>query len=85
MKIRLKDYEILKETIISTIDKAMVKSGKTFKAIHQEYKNANLSDMRFRWDVLHSSKLNISPLYSYLNDNHIDSALKKIFLEEYGI
>ena len=38
-------------------------------------------NMRFRWDMLHcaiGSSWICSNLYSYLDDRHIDSALKKI-------
>ena len=33
---------------------------------------------RYRWDLVHASKFPINTLYSYLDDTHIDSALKKI-------
>lgn len=33
---------------------------------------------RYRWDLLHASKFPISRLYSYLNDSHIDRALRTI-------
>lgn len=44
-------------------------------------------DMRYRWDTLYASKLAIEDcgsgannlnLYSYMNDSHIDTALKAI-------
>ena len=40
-----------------------------------------LSDMRYRWDLLHisvPSKWICDNLYPYLNDDHIDTALRKI-------
>lgn len=51
-----------------------------------QYARAGLSQMRFRWDVLYASKINgargvlwiSDTLYSYLNDDHIDSALRRI-------
>lgn len=43
-------------------------------------------DMRYRWDLLYASGLKIGdgvgmeglPLYGYLNDDHIDTALRSI-------
>lgn len=53
----------------------------------QRYKDDGLSDKRFRWDVLHASTINgkksmyfiTDELYPYLNDTHIDTALRKMF------
>ena len=47
----------------------------------EEYKVAGLSEKRFRWDLLYAAKLSpwiCDNLYSYLNDEHIDTALRKI-------
>ncbi len=33
---------------------------------------------RYRWDLLHVAKIDVSELYKYLNDDHIDTALKAI-------
>lgn len=62
--------------------KAMVQSSPRF-AERMEYSAAGLSDKRYRWDCLWSidSKWKnewFSEVYSYLNDNHIDTALKHI-------
>jgi len=35
-------------------------------------------DMRLRWDLFHATKHGTRELYTYLNDTHIDSALRKI-------
>lgn len=47
-----------------------------------EYKAKGLSEMRFRWDLLHVADRDFSigrELYACgLNDEHIDSALKHI-------
>ncbi len=61
---------------------------------HAEYTKACLSDMRYRWDVLHASKVVVGeqhnawahagkdeiyiPLRDYCNDDNIDTALRKI-------
>lgn len=43
------------------------------------HRDAGLSHERFRWNVLHASKANADGhLYTYLNDSHIDSALKSL-------
>ena len=41
-------------------------------------------DMRYRWDLSYAAKLNgyiCDNCYSYLNDTHIDTALKSIVRE----
>lgn len=40
-------------------------------------------EMRLRWDAFHAAKHGgiLSALYAYANDEHIDTALKKIMLE----
>lgn len=35
-------------------------------------------DKRYRWDLLYLSGFQLGPLYSYLNDEHIDTALRRI-------
>ena len=45
------------------------------------YVKSGYSDMRYRWDLLYKSGLSkwiCDNLYSYLNDAHIDTALKSI-------
>lgn len=56
----------------------------------ERYRQAGLADMdlnkRYRWDLLYGSKLKIGdgrgmsglPLYAYLDDTHIDTALRRI-------
>ena len=43
-----------------------------------DYRAYGLSDERFRWDVLRASKHPTAPLYKYLSDAHIDTALRAI-------
>lgn len=42
-------------------------------------------EVRFRWDLLYAAKLTgpwvSDNLYPYLNDDHIDTALKRIVIE----
>ena len=35
-------------------------------------------DMRYRWDLLRASRFPTTSLYSYLDDTHIDTALRAI-------
>ena len=79
LKITKADYEVLEAAINRVIQ--------LNPNIRERYKNAGLSDMRFRWDLLHASKLKIGDgvgmsgdleLYRYLNDSHIDAALAAI-------
>lgn len=35
-------------------------------------------DKRYRWDLLHAARFPIVPLYEYLSDAHIDSALRSL-------
>jgi hypothetical protein len=43
-----------------------------------EYKVLKLSAMRYRWDLLWISGVKTTKYYDYLNDDHIDTALRKI-------
>jgi uncharacterized membrane protein len=50
----------------------------------EQYKTAGLSTARYRWDVLHATGLTpwiCAVLYPYLNDAHIETALKHIIPE----
>jgi len=63
-----------------------------FKKVKADYASEGFSDMRFRWDLLHFAAINVTKfryitsigkgmqinLYDYLNDSHIDTALRKI-------
>ena len=53
------------------------------------YRNAGHSPMRFRWDVLTAAGVRLGSrtapgtvnVYDYANDDHVDTALRKIFRE----
>jgi hypothetical protein len=73
MKMKPADYELLEKEITAFLEK--------HPTLQEEYMQRGLSEKRFRWDILY--KLSLSPyictnLYGYLNDEHIDSALRKI-------
>lgn len=49
---------------------------------HIAYKNSGLSDKRFHWDMLRQAGLITwicDNVYSYANDDHIDTALRQYF------
>ena len=79
MKIKRQDYNMMKEMILSH------NTPERIREMQEEYKKAGASDVRFRWDlwnrVVGSLHLVCSVLYEYLNDDHIDSALKHIINE----
>ena len=52
--------------------------GKGFSDYRKSYHAAGFSDERFRWDCLWSSGFDTSPRFSYLDDSHIDTALRRI-------
>lgn len=35
-------------------------------------------DMRYRWDLVYAAQYNCTIFYGYLNDDHIDTALRSI-------
>lgn len=83
MKISQEHLEILSHEIDITIkmtDKPLVEFAKA-------YKSAGLTDKRFMWDWLNTSYIEgdrahhwiCENLYPYLNDGHIDTALRYIF------
>lgn len=71
MKITKQDYDNMKIKIatVHTND------------IQQLYKDKQFSDRRYRWDCFHATKCYTKELYDYLNDDHIDTALKNIINE----
>lgn len=74
MKIKPDDLLTLK----SAIDEAL----KTFPHTLDDYLKAGNSAKRYRWDVLWHAKQTefvCNTLYKYLDDEHIDTALRKIF------
>ena len=78
MKIKPEHYKVLEAAILKA--KAKLPSL-------AEYKANGLSDKRYRWDLLWASGLQIGdgkgmpgdlPLYAYMDDTHIDTALRRI-------
>ena len=83
MKIKPDDYS----TMLYFLRCAANKCGEDAES---EYREAGLTPMRFRWDLLYLSKLRIGNgvgtegdvnIYAYADDTHIDTALRKIMRE----
>jgi hypothetical protein len=78
MKMEKSHFEFLKSNIREVAN----------KETWVRYKNAGLSEMRYRWDMLRyagvTSRWIVDNLYPYLNDDHIDTALRKICKEDYS-
>ena len=58
-----------------------IKIDSPLSGLKRKYKELGLSDERFRWDILNHAGLTkwvCDNLYPYLNDSHIDTALKRI-------
>jgi len=72
MKMKTTDYDELKD--------AMYRRMRLCES-RKEYEDRGLSAKRHRWDMLWGSGYSITPLYSYLNDDHIDTALRRIVRE----
>ena len=56
----------------------------SLKDAEAKYMEAGLTPKRFRWDAMYAisrkaGPVRFDPLYEYLNDDHIDTALRKYF------
>lgn len=84
MKITPEHFEALRAAV-QPLDtpkrRQMYESGRFYNAV-----SCKDFSKRYRWDLLYASRLKIGdgkgvsglPLYEYLNDEHIDTALRKI-------
>jgi len=70
MKITKEDFMELNKTICKTLNQ--------YPDLRNAYKQLGYTDERLRWDVLHLSRYDTNKLYIYLNDSHIDTALRNI-------
>ena len=70
MKMTKEDFEKVKRAVKEVIDEN--------PNMQAEYERLDLTPMRYRWDVLWLSGFKITSLYHYLNDDHIDTALRRI-------
>lgn len=84
MKIKPQDLAVLQKYIAAAVADHLTKEAL--------YKAAGLSHMRYRWDMLWRTKLRIGDgagapgdldLYAYMNDDHIDTALRYLLGSQY--
>lgn len=75
IKMRQEDYSALRAHIFN------VKPPAQLAAMREEYKRSGHGETRFLWDLLWTSKYQVGPLYRYLNDSHIETALRRIAAE----
>lgn len=76
MKIKPEHYTVLKDAITAVHNR--------FPHAEADYQLSKFTPKRLRWDMLYFSKLKVGdgrgmdglPLYQYMNDDHIDTALK---------
>ena len=69
MKIKPAHYDYMKAAIL----------GNSTAPTLPDYLAKGLSEKRWRWDLLHMAKLTpwiCANIYSYANDDHIDTALR---------
>lgn len=77
MKIIPEHFNVLKQ-LVAPLDTPELRAA---------YVEKDLSDMRYRWDCLWRAKLPsgfVSELYKYLNDDHIDTALRSFIPSLYS-
>ena len=74
LKITEFDYKRMEKSIDNLIENKGIEAIGNHKALNL----GKDKDMRFRWDLLRYSGFDICSLYTYMNDDHINSALKKI-------
>lgn len=82
LKIKPEHYDTLERAIRACMD---ARGGQD--KLDEQYARLGLSKQRLRWDTLRVTLIEdtrgiawiCDTLYPYLNDDHIDSALRKIF------
>lgn len=75
MKMKEQDFEALKAAI-EEVDQQC-------PSAREEYRNLGQPHMRYRWDMLRATRYPTNPLYEYLNDANIDTALRAILGSDY--
>jgi hypothetical protein len=70
MKMSAIDFGELKKAVLEVLDEN--------PDMEKEYAKLGLSPKRYRWDALWLSGVEVTKYYDYLNDDHIDTALRKI-------
>ena len=80
MKIKPEHYEELKVKVFAVID--TFPNAAAYRKKFENNQTIN-PDMTRRWDIMSAAKIGklINQLYSYMNHNNIDTALKTIIAE----
>lgn len=82
MKMINEDYEFMLRAI-SSLDRMKLIEHKSYLEGDCHPKPKDI-EKRFRWDCFYAAKLSgwcCERLYKYLNDEHIDTALKKVMMD----
>jgi hypothetical protein len=83
MKMKREHYDLIK----NRINQVLEKHNTTLDKLKDAYRLGGMSMKRFRWDLFLATKIRIGDgigmkgdidLYQYLDDSHIDTALRKI-------
>lgn len=83
MKIKPEHLAILRGAVTAVVN------SPTAEGCEARYKAGNFTPKRLRWDLLWAARLPIGdgagmsglPLYAYMNDDHIDTALRSTMKE----
>lgn len=78
MKIKPEHYAYMRDTIRDRVDMSAVREAIMADGRYKDF------DARFRWDCLHRAGLVpwvCEHVYPYANDDHIDTALRRIIRE----
>ena len=78
MKMQKAHYDYLKRAIGSHLE------NRDAPSIVSNYRDNGLTPKRFRWDCTYGAKLSTwicDNLYDYLDDTHIDTALRSVMRE----
>jgi hypothetical protein len=81
MKIKPEHYEELKAAIQSAVARLGMAAIQDHIKVLKNSPAVKDTEKRLRWDLIYASKLKIGhglPLYAYMNDVHIDTALKAV-------
>lgn len=74
MKMTKEHFDYMKQEIEKVVNQV--------PELEKQYIDAGYTYKRYRWDMVYRARLSpwiCDNLYSYCNDEHIDSALRKIF------
>ena len=83
MKIKPQHYSIIKDSINQFMESHKGLLEQHYQDIKINNKAKDI-DKRFRWDIIHGAGLTqfiCKELYPYLNDDHIDTALRRVMRE----